>query len=342
MKEKSFGLDIGTTFVRAVLLKKDGNSYAIESLGIGPAPEKGMLGSSDADLKFATDAISQVIKSANISTKNVVISLPENHVYTKIIEMPELSEKELAAALRYEMEQYIPLPLDQVRTDWQVLNSKQKDKKTTSVLIVAAPINLLSRYEKVLTAIGLVPISIETEMISVQRAIYPLVNNAAPSVIVHMGANTTNIAIMKNGVIAMVINVDKGGHAITRAIANDLGIDIAQAEEYKKVYGLNKEAFEGKIGKSLFPIVESIAGDIKNAILLYKEKNQNEPVQQIVLSGGTALLPGIDVYFTNLLNVQVVLGNPFQVFDIKNIPDEVSSQSVSFNVVVGLALKNVL
>ncbi len=338
----TFGLDIGTTSIKAFSIKKSGASYAIESLGIGPAPQKGIVSESTEDQKAFAEAVKNVISSANIRQKEVNIALPESQVYTKIIEMPLLSEKELAAALKYEMEQYIPLPLDQVKTDWQILGSKGPESKTTRVLIVAASLSLIKKYETMMETLGIVPATIETEMLSVHRSLYPLVNAQSSNMIIHMGASTTNIAVVENGEIIMVFTVDKGGIAITRAISLDLGIELSQAEAYKKAYGLNKDAFEGKIGKSLFPILESILGDIKKTILLYKDKNPNQAITQIILSGGSAQLPGIDIYLTNQLNIQVVLGNSLQVYGVQNIPPQVESDSLSFNVVAGLALKDVL
>lgn len=335
-----FGLDIGATSIKALSLKKSGSSFAIESLGIGMTPAKGILSESPEDLKNFADSVKNVISNANIKQKEVSLALPESQVFTKIIEMPSLSEKELAAALKYEMEQYVPLPLDQVKTDWQILNANSSKGKTTRILLVAAPKTLIQKYESVMDEIGLIPVTIETEMLSVHRALFPLINTPSPNMIVHMGATTTNIAVVQNGEIVMVFTVDKGGIAVTRAVSLDLGIDLTQADAYKKAYGLNKEAFEGKIGKSLFPILESILGDIRKTLLLFKDKNHDEQVTQIILSGGSAQLPGIDIYFTNQLNIQVVLGNTFALYDIKNIPPQIASESLSFNVVTGLALKD--
>ena len=334
-----FGLDIGTTSIKAISIKRSGGSLAIEALGIGPAPARGILSESPDDLKVFAEAIKAVINGANIKEKEVNVALPESQVYTKIIEMPSLSEKELAAALKYEMEQYIPLPLDQVKTDWQILSPLTEVNKKTRILLVAAPQSLIKKYETVMDEIGLVPATIETEMLSVHRSLFPLVNTQSANMIVHMGAATTNIAVVENGEIVMVFVVDKGGIAITRAISLDLGIDLNQAESYKKAYGLSKDTFQGKIGKSLFPILESILGDIRKTVLLYKEKNPNQQITQVILSGGSAQLPGADIYFTNQLNTQVVLGNSFQIYDIKNVPQQVVSDSLSFNVVTGLALK---
>src|SRR5207244_3407216 len=124
-----------------------------------------------------------------------------------------------------------------------------------------------------------------------------------------------------------VFYVSLGGVAITRALSADLGIDLHHAEDLKKAYGLTQEVFEGKIGKSLLPILQAIVGDIKKAILQYKEKNNNEDIKQIILSGGSSLLPGLDVYFTNVLGTQVVLGNCWDINSIQNVPVEIKTDA---------------
>jgi len=338
-----FGLDIGTTTIKVAKFKKSGSGIEVEAIGMGPSPERGISSDSESDLNLLAGRVKEIVAQSNINAEEVAVSLPNNQVFTKIIEMPPLSDRELAASLKYEMEQYIPLPLEQVRTDWQILGTSNKDgKQVTSVFLVAAPIALLDKYEKVIDRAGLITSTIETEMISVYRSLYPLISNPAPSMVVHMGAMTTSIAVVKNGVILMIFNLDKGGLAITRAISSDLGIDPNQAESFKKVYGLNKETFEGKIGKSLFPILESIMGDVRKTMLMYKESSNNEAINQIVLSGGTAQLPGIDIYFTNQLNLQVVLGNSFQIYNIGKIPEELKREAPSFNTVVGLGIKGLV
>ncbi len=342
MNTKLIGIDIGSSTIKFACVKKEGNDFIMEAVGVAPAAAHGAMSESIVDLQNLADSIKKMIEASNIKTKEVALSIPENLVYTKVIEMPELSDQELSAALKFEMEQYVPLPLDQAKTDWEVLSHMESDgKKTMDVMIIAAPIGVLSKYEKVMEMAGLVPEVVETEIVSVHRALLPLINTPDPNMIVHIGATTTSVAIVKNGTIKMVFSTALGGAAITRAISIDLGIDITQAENYKKAYGLAKDAFEGKIGQALSPILSSIIGDIRRALLSYREKS-NENMKQVILSGGTALLPGIDVYFTNTLNTQVVVGNTFAAYNIKNVPAELQAESPSFNVVVGLALRNLL
>lgn len=343
MKTNHFGLDIGSTYIKVAKFKKAENGLEVEAIGIGPSTERGISSDSQTDLTALSHQIKEVVSQANIKSEEVAVCIPDNKVYTKIIDMPPLSERELAASLKYELEQYVPLPLDQVRTDWQILGTGNKDgKQVTSVFLVAAPTALLEKYEKVIEEAGFITSLIETETISVYRSLYPILNNPAPSIVLHMGANTTSISVIKNGVIILVFTIDRGGLAITRAISADLGIDLTQAESFKKVYGLNKETFEGKIGRSLFPILESITTDVRKIMLMYKERYANEQINQIVLSGGTALLPGVDIYFTNQLNIQVVLGNAFQIYNVSKVPDELMREAMSFNTVVGLGIKDLV
>lgn len=349
MKSRVFGLDIGTTSIKFALVKKEGNTFSLDSIAVAPSTPRGILSESLVDLEALAAAIRKILSSANLKTANVAFSLPESQVYTKVIEMPLLSDQELSAALKFEMEQYIPLPLDQVKTDWVILGksglpgtSGGQSTNTMDVMIVAAPLTVISKYEKLGELLNLLPSAIESEIISVHRALLPLVNNASSHMILHIGATTSSICIVRQGIIKTIVSLPLGGTAITRAISLDLGIDQAQAESYKRAYGLMQDAFEGKIGKSLSPILQSIVGDVKKAMLSFREKNANETISQVIFSGGSALLPGIDVFFTNNLGTQAVLGNCFEAYGMGNVPHELAVEAPSFNVVVGLALRDLL
>ena len=296
MNSRVFGLDIGTTSIKCALVKKEGNVFSIESIAVAPQTAKGIVSESLVDLEALADVIRKMLVSANLKTANVAFSLPESQVYTKVIEMPLLSDQELSAALKFEMEQYIPLPLDQVKTDWVILGKSESSdlpalyrngtgpadqlrqsggeaseagKKTMEVMIIAAPLSIVNKYEKLSEMLNLRSESIESEVISVHRALLPLVNNTSSHMILHIGSNISSICIVKQGIIKTIVSMSLGGTVITRAISIALGIDSAQAENYKRAYGLNQDAFEGKIGKALAPILQSIVGDVKKTMLLF-------------------------------------------------------------------------
>lgn len=339
----TFGLDISTSSIRVARLTKAGSGFSLDAVGMVPIDAKNIQSESMSDQQFIADAIKKLMSDAQIKTNVVNLSLPENMVYSKIIEMPDLSDQELAAALRWEMEQYVPLPIDQVQTDYQILSKKTvEDKKLMDVLLVAAPLSVIQKYENILTLANLEPEGIESEMISVHRAVTPFLAPDGPSMIVHLGPTTSDIVIVNNGVMQMVFNIGIGGIAMTRAISQDLGIDLAQAEEYKRAYGLNNDALDGKVGHALVPILQSVSADVKKAMFSYREKGQDSEIKQIVLSGNEALLPGVDVYFTNTLNAQVVIGSAWRGYNVTNVPDQLLAEAPSFNTVTGLSLRDLL
>ena len=112
MKSKSFGLDIGSSVMTAVWLNKEGvGKYSLAGCGTFPTPVKGMLSESPLDQEEMAGAVKKLVHDSKIHIPSVTISLPDNQVYTKVIEMPMLSEKELESAIYWEAEQYIPAPL---------------------------------------------------------------------------------------------------------------------------------------------------------------------------------------------------------------------------------------
>ena len=342
MKAKTFGLDIGTASIKAVSLKKENSKLSVEAVAVSPFTAKSILSESQINQQAIAASIKEMLAIAQVKTKSVNVSIPASQVYAKIIEMPELSQKELDSSLFYEMEQYIPLPLSQVKTDWQILDHFTRDgKKTMSVLIIAASLAVLQKYENILHLSGLTPASIETEMISVQRALSPLFTANESSLIVHLGSSSTNVSITSGKVLRLIATIGLGGLAITRAVSSELGISTSQAEELKRAYGLKTE-LDGRIAQALRPVLESIIADIKRTILTYREKNQNATVSKIVLSGGSALLPGIESLFSSALGALAIVGNPFALNQIGNVPDEINAEASSFNVVVGLALRDML
>ncbi len=339
----TFGLDIGTTSIKAVSLKSDKSKLSVASVAVSPFTAKSILSESQINQQTISASVKEMLSIAQIKTKDVNVSIPASQVYSKIIEVPEMSKKELASSLSWEMEQYIPLPLNQVRTDWQILDHFTKSgQKTMSVLIIAASLTILQKYENILTLSNLKPASIETEMISIHRALSPMLTANETSLIVHLGSSTTNVSITSEKVLRFVATIGLGGLAITRALSSDLGISVSQAEELKKVYGVSNATLNGQIGEALRPILDAIIADIKRAILTYKEKNPGSVINKIILSGGSSLLPGLSKFFADTLSLPVETGNAFIAYQIGNVPEEILAEAPSYNVVLGLALRDVI
>lgn len=339
-KQKAFGLDIGTNTIKAVWLAKEQHGFFLQSALTIKSPAKGMFSESPLDQEEMAKAIRLLITEAKISTKYVNIALPENQVYTKVLEIPTLSDKELASAIYWEAEQYIPVPLPTITLDYKVLSrpTTKEQGSMMQVLLVGAPTALIDKYEKVLSLAGLSVNAVETELLSLVRALN-MGEDSPAALLVHIGAVSTSLAIVRKGTLAFAYFLPTGGIAISRAIAADFGFALDQAEEYKKVYGLSNSALGGKIGQVAQPILSAVLTEMKKALAFYSEKYADQPIQQIILSGGGGKLPGLATYFTSSTGIESATANPWKMLVAQEVPKDIIENASEYSIAVGLAMR---
>ena len=321
MNKKPFGLDIGISSIKVVWLSHLKEGYLLDASIMSPTPSKGMLSESPLDEEEMASAIAKTVENAKITTKFVNVALPENQVYTKVVEMPVLSDKELSSAIFWESEQNIPVPLSTITLAWNVLKRPQKaiGNEKMQVLMVGAPTTFVNKYQKILSMAGLRVNAMETEILSIIRALV-LSEDFPSSLIINIGSISTSLAIVREAVMIFTYSIPTGGMAINRAISTDFGLTPDQAEEYKKIYGVSKEAFGGKIGKATEPILNSILTEIKKALVFYSDKYRDDkPIRQVLLTGGTAKLPGVDIFFTNSTGIETATANPWKIIGNQNV-----------------------
>jgi type IV pilus assembly protein PilM len=267
MDKKSFGLDIGISTIKAVDLSVVKDSVKLTACIIAPTPPKGMISESPTDEEEMAQVIKKTVQDAGINNKNVNVALPDNQVYSKVVEMPYLSDKELSSAIYWEAEQYMPIPLASVSLAWHVISrpAKPNSGEKMRVLMVGAPNVAVKKYQKILTMAGLSLNTMETEIISAVRALtfYLPPNSNAPTIIVNIGDVATSLAIVVRSDILFTYSLPVGSAAINRAISADFGLSDVQAEEYKRTYGILKNPLGHKIGASTEPILNSILAEVK-------------------------------------------------------------------------------
>jgi len=342
MNKKAFGLDIGATTIKLVWLDKQNNGFLLSAASMVPTPSKGMLSESLVDQEDMAFAIKKAVTDANITTKYVNVALPENQVYTKVLEMPVLSDRELRSAIFWEAEQYIPVPLTNVTLTWTVLKrpEQQSISEKMQVLMVGAPTILVAKYQKILSLAGFSIHGMETEILATLRSLI-VGNNSPSSLVINIGAVSTSFAIVKEQVMVFTYSTSVGGSAISRAIETDFGLTLPQAEEYKRVYGVSDKTLGGKIGQATQPILNSILIEAKKALAYYSEKYKAEqPIRQVILSGGTAKLPGIEVFFAENLGIEAVIANPWKVLVSGEVPKEILDNAPDYTIAVGLAMRD--
>lgn len=310
MAKNVFGLDIGSSLLKVVKLETRGNTKVLLQAGVRPAPPKGLQSESALDLEAVVRAIKDLVTSTKINTKYVNIALPENQVFTRVIDVPNLTDKELSSAIQWEAEQYIPSPLSEVVLDYQVVERSTNPQDPMQVLLVASPIVLINKYKKILSDAGLIPFVFETALLSMARVLVRD-KEQATMLVVDIGAQSSTLAVVRKGVLRFTYTLATGGDAITRSLAGDFEFELTKAEEYKKTYGLEKKPNDGKVASAITPIVNIILAEIEKSIAFYQKKYPQEQINYIILSGGTAKLPGLVPYLANAVGIEVEIANPW-------------------------------
>ena len=334
------GIDIGSKTIKIVELDKEGANYSLGASGI--------IGYSGITIDKMTDekemaSLGQIIRKlhseAGVSSKDVVISIPEPLVFTRTIKFPLLTDAEIASAVKWEAEQYIPIPITDAIVQHTILARNEKSSPPeVLVLLVAAPKAVVEKYTKVIQLAGLNTVAVETELVALTRSLAPPDRTV---LLVDFGASSTNIAISKMGLLSFSRCVPIAGEAFTRAVSQGLGVTPEQAEEYKKTYGLTATQLEGKVKRVLDPVLALVVDEIKKAVSYYLTEEKGESPSSLIVSGGTSAVPEIVTTLTKLIGMEVLVGNPFEKINVDpETAQKLAPYVLLYGVAVGLALRD--
>lgn len=340
---ETFGLDIGSNSIKVIKLLAEGDKFKLQAYGLASTPAKSFLSERESDLILLAETIKKLVKDAKINTPNCVSSLPESQVMTTVIKLPVMSPSDLSEAIKWEAEQRVPQPLNEVRLAWDIISQPPKNDPVgkMNVLLVAAPLLLIDRYLKILTLADLKPVSLETEILGILRALKSEYLTE-PAILVNLGASSTQLGIIEDGNLTFTHSISVGGTVLARAVSSELGLEINQAEEYKKSYGLEESKFEGRIKEVIGPVFETVISEIKKALSFYNEKHTESFINKAILTGGTSRLPGLVSYLASELSIEVVVGNPWNNLILDpQIAKEVKDEGYLYACAVGLAMKEI-
>lgn len=303
--QPQLGIDIGSTSIKLVELAPHGSGFKL--LAAASMPSTGSIQANLTNLTPVVSAVARIVKESGAHSRKVVAALPEEQISSHIVQMPILSDAEIEQALEWQVEQYIPIPQDQAIWSHKILTKDAAGG--TEVLLVAAAKSLVEAYRHVLEQAGLEVVALETELMASARAEVSV--NSPLSVIVDMGAQSTDLGIVRGGELIFARTIPTAGEALSRALESSLGLDSTQAHQYLTTYGFAAGQLEGKILESLKPVLAVITGEIRKTIDFYTSKHPGEGVKQVILSGGVASLPDAVSAISAQVNMETIVGDPF-------------------------------
>jgi type IV pilus assembly protein PilM len=271
-----------------------------------------------------------------VNVKMVVSGLPESKVFTKVIQVPKMTDDELNTAIPFEAAKHIPVPQNELYLDFKNLGEMTKD--VLDVLFVAAPKYLVENYIKVFHLADMDLIALETKPIAAARAIIHK-NENQTILILDIGAEATGISIYDMESIRFTFTIPHGGNTLTNNIANTLKIPVDKAEKFKREIGLKKDD-NSEVFAAMGQIMDDIIEEIKNAIKFYESRTKPaRKIAEIRICGGGALTPNIAEYVKEKVEKPVNIANPLinlKQNSGKNIP---SQDVLRLTTAIGLALR---
>lgn len=332
-----FGLDVGTTAVRAVQLKGSGPMKTLANYGF--APLESTVSQSDAklDKQKVAKAVHDLVAKAGITTKNVAVNLSSTRVFTTVIEWDKMPLPELAQAIKYQAEPLIPTPIDESKIDWAVVGDSPSNPKKFEILLTSVSNQYIEERLDVLESIGLNVIAFEPDGIAMARALAPL-DSTAPQMILDIGSNTMDLVITNNDVPHLVRTIPIGTATFIRAAVQNLAIDPAQAEQFVLKFGLVKDKLEGQIYNAIIGTVDSLMVEVDKSVKFFQARYPGAKIERVIVSGGASALPELPLYIANKLGMNVEIGSPWRNLTFADArKDELTALANHFAVAVGLA-----
>ncbi len=370
-KGNALGLDIGTTSVKIVQIKKTPHEAQIVNYGIAPLPPEAIVDGMIMDFEPILTAINQILKEKNIKEKNVSTSVSGRAVIVKKVQLPMMSDEELADSIAWEAEQHIPFAIDDVEVDYQLLRPAL-DSKQLDVLLVASKKEKINNLTNLIRNSGLNPVIIDVDAFAIENSYefsYP--DHREDTVaLVDIGAELTNINIISEGIPFFTRDISFGGNTFTKIIQKELLLSFEQAEETKigladkertptrsSQFDLGESDLdtsalaslldeEGEATSQVEEIVskqlEELATEIMHSFDFYKTSGEEKDIERVVLSGGSSRLHMIREQLSEHLNLPVEVSNPLNnlTFDSKKIDyQQLENDAPYLNVAIGLALR---
>ena len=310
-----FGLDISSSSVKMLEIVEAGRgTYRVERYVIEPLPRDATVDGNISNLESVVEAVKRGYKRLGTRSRHVAMAVPTGAVITKKIIVPaSLRENELEVQVESEANQYIPFALEEVNLDFQVVGPSPTSPDEQEVLIAATRKEKVEDRVAVAESAGLKAAVMDIEAFAQQSALGLVVKqlpNAGKDMnvaIVDVGANVMNVSVMRNDQSIYTREQAFGGNQLTQDIVARYGMSVEEAENAKRSGGLPDD-FETEV---LRPFMENLSMEVQRALQFFFTSTQYHSVDQILLAGGSAVIPGMDEVVHTRTQVPTMVANPF-------------------------------
>lgn len=244
------------------------------SLGVKETTPLYFTSSNDVTIEKQADVISKLHSNLKLTQKNVRVVIPDSYTYSQIAEMPKLKEKELLAAIKYQADEFIPMPINETSLDLEILQEDEATKKTL-LLIVASPKTLVTTIEKTIVRAGLNPVSLENELSSIARMFTEILKpTGTGTMVINFGLGSTSIYIIDaaRGLLKLSRTINIGLNLFIKDVSINMNWDDLKTAEALRTIGMSQNA-SYNISEIVTPLVTELLNEIEKLMILAKDRH---------------------------------------------------------------------
>lgn len=337
------GCDVGSSAIKIVELKplKNGEFQLLHAAIADLSPEA-IVDGAIMDSSLVVEALSRLIAENSIKNSNFGGSLSGHSVIIKKIQLPAMTDAELAESIQWEAEQYIPFDINDVNLDYVVLESDAGD--SMDVLLVAVKKDRIADYTSVIVQAGKDPVLVDVDVFALQNA-FETNYDVDPETIalVNVGASVMNINVLYHGTSIFWRDVAFGGNQYTEAIQRELSLSRDDAERLKLGERVGENTLQ-QVLSVLNSVSEDLTAELQKTIDFFVATSSVDHIDRVVLAGGSAQILNLDEVLRERFQVAVEVMNPFRNIRYSEAdfdPEWINRHAPAMAVAVGLAVRRV-
>jgi type IV pilus assembly protein PilM len=314
-KSCPIGLDISDLSIKLVQFKKNGEKTKVQAIGKISLPSGVLENGEIKDVETLSRSLKKLISHPNygkVSGDEVIACLPETKTFLKIIEIDK-NTPDANKAISDELEKHIPLPKEEIYYDFQAI---RESNRSQIFLLGAAPRDIVNQYTNFFKENRLTPICLETEPLSVCRALLPEEHikykeeNKKNYAIIDIGATNASMTVYAKNTILFSVSMPISGENLTDTIAEKLGIEPERAEKAKIIYSLQDDKEQPEIKKILSEMVDQLIKKSHEAINFFHHHFSTwGPIDKIILCGGGANIKDIEKTIQKKTGISAMRGD---------------------------------
>jgi type IV pilus assembly protein PilM len=333
-----FGLDISDHVIRYVLLDHSFGRQSLASYNEIALAGGWIVEGTIVKPTEVANALRSLLRPLSVrsASHQAIVSLPEKKSFIKLLTIPVDPDRTLEEQVTDLFSTHLPMSLETVYWDWQVVELPHAESTEQYVLCAACPKTIVDQTMSVLQSVGIIPVVMEIESIAISRAMMNLPIDRSSTLILDIGRDRATFMMVDDGMIQFTYGTsDLSGSIMTQLLAKAWNKSIEQAEQEKITLSLTNP----RVWAACEPMIQYLADQIQKTMQYYGEHFAHfHPPSRVILSGGVAAFKDLNTTLSNALKLPVIVSNPF-LHLTKGSLKRFRGQPLSYATAVGCALR---